>query len=104
LWSSQGQNSAAKSENSVKEGKNLTSQRQNALERAKEEKKREAVLEFFTRCKHTPCVSSYYVYHRKSPILKQPAAGKPLHISGHDVASLSPESPSVFLRACHGLP
>jgi hypothetical protein len=33
-------NSAAKSEISVKEGKNLTSQRQNALERAKDEKKR----------------------------------------------------------------
>lgn len=47
MWRSQGQNSAAKSENSVKEGKNLTSQRQNALERAKDEKEREAVLEFF---------------------------------------------------------
>jgi hypothetical protein len=47
LWSFQGQTSAAKSENSVKEGKNLTSQRQNALVRAKDEKKGEAVLKFF---------------------------------------------------------
>jgi hypothetical protein len=47
LWSFQGQNSAAKSENSAKEGKNLTSQRQNALVRAKVEKKGETVLEFF---------------------------------------------------------
>jgi len=65
LWSSQGQNSAAKSENSVKEGKNLTSQRQNALERAKDEKKREAVLEFFYLMQTFSCVSSYYISYRK---------------------------------------
>jgi len=65
LWRSQGQNSAAKSENSVKEGKNLTSQRQNALERAKDEKKSEAVLGFFYTTQAFSCVSSYYIYYRK---------------------------------------
>jgi len=73
LWSSQGQNSAAKSENSVKEGKNLTSQRQNALERAKNEKKREAVLEcFYSKQTHFLCQFLLRIVSQESNI--QPAS------------------------------
>jgi hypothetical protein len=36
------------------------------------------------------------VSYRNSPIFKQPAAGKPLHILGDNVASLAPESPTCI--------